>query len=122
MPGSASNLRNAPLSKRIHELTDNFVFERVLLPRALHLQHQTFPQIPRAHTRWMKALNQGEHILEIFFRDPGVERHLFRSGLQKTVIVDVADDQFRGLAIVSVQKVLIELSHQMLLERLLGRD
>ena len=60
--------------------------------------------------------------LEIFLRDAGVQRHLFRRGLQKSVVVDVADDQLGRLAIIGIERGLVELPHQMLLQRLLRRD
>ena len=43
-------------------------------------------------------------------------------GLEKSVVVDVADDQLGGFAVVRVQHRLVQLSHQMLLERFLGGD
>ncbi len=45
-----------------------------------------------AYARRMKALDEGEHVLEIFLRYSGVERHLFWRRLQKSVVVDVAND------------------------------
>ena len=42
--------------------------------------------------------------------------------MEKTIVVDVADDQLRGLAVVGAQRRLVELTHQMLLERFLRRD
>ena len=63
-----------------------------------------------------------EHRLEIFLRDAGVERHVFRRDLEEAVVVDVADDEFGGLAIVRIEGRLVELTHEVLLQRFLGRD
>jgi hypothetical protein len=89
---------------------------------ALKLNQQAFAQIARADARRIKALDEREHVLEIVLRDAGIERHLFRRRLQKAVVVDVADDQLGGFAIVRVQGGLVELTHQMLLQRFLRRD
>ena len=67
-------------------------------------------------------MDEREHELEIFLRNAGVERHLFRRRLEETVVVDVADDELGRLAIVAAQGGLIELADEMLLERFLGRD
>ena len=63
-----------------------------------------------------------EHRLEILLGDAGIERHVFRRGLEKAVVVDVADDELGGLAIVRIQRGLVELPHEVLLKRFLGRD
>ena len=89
---------------------------------ALQLNEQTLAQIARADAGRIKALDEREHVLEILLRDSGIERHLFRRRLQKAVVVDVADDELRGLAIVGVESRLVELPHQVLLQRLLGGD
>ena len=41
--------------------------------------------------------------LEIFLRDAGIHRHLLRRRLQKSVVVDIADDELGGLAIVRIR-------------------
>ena len=70
----------------------------------------------------MKALNQHEHVFKVFLRYSGIERHFLRRGLQKTVVVDITNDQLGRFAIVGVERVLVQLPHQMLLQRLLSRD
>ena len=44
-----------------------------------------------------------EHRLEILLGDAGIERHLLRRDLEEAVVVDVADDQLRRLAVVRVR-------------------
>lgn len=61
-------------------------------------------------------------MLEVFLRNAGVHRHLLRGGLEKAAVIDVADDYFRGLAVVRAERGLIELPHQVLLQRFLGGD
>src|SRR5205085_9139913 len=41
---------------------------------------------------------------------------------EKTVVVDIADDELRGFSIVGIERGLVELTHQMLLQSFLGRD
>ena len=93
------------LPKILHVLGDDFVFEAVLFAVAFQLNEQAFAQIARAHARRIKALDEREHVLEIFLGDAGIQRHLFRRGLEKTVVVDVADDELGGFAIVRVQRL-----------------
>ena len=52
----------------------------------------------------------------------GIHRHLFRRGLEEAVVVDVADDEFGGLAIVAAERGLVQLADEMLLQGLLGGD
>src|SRR5213595_598115 len=103
-------------------LGDDFVFEAILPPVAFQLNEETLPQIARAHARWIKTPNQGQHSLKILLWDAGIERHLFRRALEKAVVVDVANDQFRGLAVSGIERRLIQLSDQILLQRFLGGD
>ena len=83
------------------------IFEAFLASVAFQLNQKAFAQIARADAGRIKALDEREHELEILLRDSGVHRHLFRRGLEKAVVVDVADDEFGGLAIVAAQRVLI---------------
>ena len=101
---------------------DDLVFEAALSALAFQLNQQTFPQIARADAGRIKALDERKDVLEVFLGNAGVERHLLRRGLKKSVIVDVADDQLRRFAIVAVEHRLVELSHEVLLERFLRRD
>ncbi len=55
-------------------------------------------------------------------RDAGVHRHLFRRGLEESVVVDVADDELGRFAIVTAQGGLVQLPDEVLLERFLGGD
>ena len=103
-------------------LGDDLVFKAVLFPLAFQLDEQTLPQISRAHALRIKSLNQPQHSLEIFLWDAGVERHLFQRALEKAVVVDVANDQFRGLAVRGIERRLIQLPDQILLQRFLGGD
>ena len=59
-------------------------------------------------------------MLEIVLGDAGVERHFLRCRLEKSVVVDIADNEFGRFTIVRIQDLLIELRHQMLLQRLGG--
>ena len=103
-------------------LGNDFVFEAGLSSFALELNEQTFAQISRAHAGRIKALDEREHVLEVLLRDAGVERHFLRCSLKKSVVVDVADDELGRLAIAGIEHVLVELPHEMLLERLLRGD
>ena len=91
-------------------------------PVALQLNEQALAQVARADAGRIKALDEREHELEILLRDAGIHRHLFRRGLEEAVVVDVADDEFGGLAIVAAQRGLIQLPDEMLLQRFLGGD
>ena len=121
-PHAARDLREAPFAEIVHVIGNDPIFEALLPSVALELNEQALAQVARADARRIKALDEREHELEILLGDAGVHRHLFRRGLEKTVVVDVADDQLGGLAIVAAQGGLVELPHQMLLQRLLGRD
>ena len=112
----------SPLAEIRHVLGHDPVLQAASPSVALQLNEQALTQIARAHARRIKALDEREHGLEILLGDARVHRHLFRSGLEKTVVVDVADDQFGDLAIVAAQRGLVELPHQMLLQRFLGGD
>ena len=118
----ARDLGEAPLAQVLHVVLDDFVFEAVSFSFALELNEEAIAQIARADTGWIKALDEQEHRLEIFLGDAGVERHVFGRDLEETVVVDVADDQLGGLAIVGIEGRLIELTHEMLLERFLRCD
>ena len=118
----ARDLGKAPFAQVLHVVLDDFVFEAVSFSFALELDEKTFPQIARADARRIKALDEQQHRLEIFLGDAGVERHFFGGGLEKSIVIDVADDQLRGFAIVGVERRLVELTHEMLLQRFLGGD
>ena len=105
MPMRRAISGNRRLPEILHVLGNDLVFEAVAFAVAFQLNQEAFAQIARAHARWIEALDEREHVLEILLRDAGVHRHLFRSGLEKTVVVDVADDELGGLAIVRVQHV-----------------
>ena len=94
----------------------------VCRPGALQLNEQALAQVARADAGRIKALDEQEHRLEIFLRDAGIERHVLGRDLEKTVVVDVADDELGGLAIVGVERRLVELTHEVLLKRFLRRD
>ena len=98
------------------------MFEAALFSLTLELYEQTVAQIPRAHARRIKTLDERKHLLEIFLRDTGAERHFFRRALEKPVIVDIAYDQFCRFAILGVEHGLVQLRHQILLKRFLHSD
>ncbi len=55
--GAARDFRDAALAQGIHKIVDNAVFQGVLLAGALHLQEQTFAQVPRPDARRFEGLN-----------------------------------------------------------------
>ena len=75
-------------------LVDNLVFETPFLSQTTQLNQQTFPQVAGSHADRMKRLDEVEHFLQLFQRVSGVVRNVFQRSLEKTEIVDVADDQF----------------------------
>src|SRR2546423_9397558 len=89
----ARDLGKTPFPEVRHVVLDNFVFETVAFSFALELDQQALPQIARTDSRRVEALNEQQHRLEVFLGDAGIERHLFRGGLEKTVIVDIANDE-----------------------------
>jgi hypothetical protein len=86
------------------------------------LNEEAFAQIARAHARWIETLDEREHVFEIVAGDASIERHFFRSGLKKPIVVDIADDELSGFAVVRIQHLLIKLRHQVLLQGLGGGD
>src|SRR5439155_8166914 len=119
---SSRNFRKAPLAQIFHVLRDNFVFEAAFFPFTLQLNEQTLAQIARAHASWIEALDERKHLLEILLRNSRVECHFFRRALQKSVVVDVADDHFCRLTIIGTERRLVQLSYQILLKRFLRGD
>ncbi len=98
-------------------------YSRLLLAAfAFELDQKALAQIARTDAGRMKALDEREHVLEIFLRNAGVHRHLLRRGLEEAVVVDVADDQLGRLAILGIESGLVQLADKMLLQGLLGRD
>ena len=61
-------------------------------------------------------------MLKIFLRNAGVKRHLFRRRLEKSIVVDVPNNQLGCLTIDGVEHRLVKLPHQMLLKGLLRGD
>ena len=104
---SSRNFGKAPLAQIFHVLRDNFVFEAAFFPFTLQLNEQTLAQIARAHASWIEALDERKHFLEIFLRNSGTECHFFRRALEKSVVIDVANDQLRCFAIVGIERGLI---------------
>src|SRR4029077_5770372 len=110
------------LAQILHVLGDDFAFEAALFSLTPELNEQAVAQIPRAHARRIKTLDECKHLLEIFLRDAGAKRHFFRCALEKPVIVDVAYDQLCRFAIAGVEHGLVQWRHQMLLKRFLHSD
>src|SRR5438874_11225336 len=77
-------------------------------------------EITRTHPWWVKALDKREHVLEIVLGNSGVKCHFFRRRLEKTIVIDVTDNELGRFAIIRIQDLLIELGHQVLLQRLGG--
>ena len=48
-------------------------------------------------------------MFEIVPGDAGIERHFLRGGLEKPIVVDVANDELSGFAVVRIQHLLIKL-------------
>ena len=86
------------------------------------MNEQALPQIARADAGRIKALDEQQHRLEILLGDAGIERHVLGRDLEESVVVDIANDELGGLAIVGIQGGLVELPHEVLLERLLSGD
>ena len=98
MRRAISGKRRLPRSAMWSEM---ILYSRLFcLAFAFQLDEQTLAQVARADAGRIEALDEREHVLEILLRDAGIQRHLFRRGLEKSVVVDVADDQLGGLAIV----------------------
>ena len=64
-----------------HVFGDDLIFEAISFSRAFQLNEQTLLQISCADARRIKALDQRQHVLKIFLRNPGVQGHFFRGGL-----------------------------------------
>ena len=105
MPMRRAISGNRRLPEILHVVGNDLVFEAVAFAVAFQLNEQAFAQIARADAGRIKALDEREHVLEIVLGDAGIERHFFRRGLEKSVVVDVADDELGGFAIVRVQRV-----------------
>ena len=118
----AGDLGKAPFAEICHVVGDDPYSRLFSFARAFQLDEKALAQVARADARRIKALDEREHELEIFLRDAGIHRHLLRRGLEEAVVVDVADDQFGGLAIVAAERGLVQLADEMLLQGLLGGD
>ena len=70
----------------------------------------------------MKTLYQRQHFLEIFLGGSRIQRHFFRCALEKSVVIDVANDQLSRFAVAGVEGGLIQLSQKILLKSFLHGD
>src|SRR5437016_14502467 len=76
----------------------------------------------RADARRIKSLDQSQHLLEIFLWNTRVQRHFLRRALEKSVIIDIANDELRSFAISGTEQALIQLPDQALVKRFLHRN
>ena len=67
----------------------------------------------------METLHDLQQAGEIVDRHAGVGVHLRRRGLQKTVVIDVADDQLGQANVARLEVHAVELADKMLLQRFL---
>ncbi len=66
----------------------------------------------------MESLHHFQHALQVGDIHAGVLRDLFRRGLEKAVLVDVADDELRDGAVIGRKLAAADLLEKVLLERL----
>src|SRR5947199_8756140 len=76
----------------------------------------------RADARRIKSLDQSQHLLEIFLWNTRVQRHFLRRALEKSVIIDIANDELRSFAISGTEQALVQLPDQVLVKRFLHRN
>ena len=101
---------------------DHRVFERILFPRALELQHQALAQIPRADARRLHRLNLLQNRLGHVHRETLGRREFLDGALQKSVFINVADQHFGNPLLALVEFRSPHLLDQKLLKRLLDRQ
>ena len=116
------NFRETPFAQILHVVGNNLVFEVALFSLALELNQQAFAEIARSHAGRIKTLNERKHRFEIILRNAGVERHFCRRRLQKSIVIDVPNNQLSRFSVVGVKHCLVKLPHEVLLQGFLRGD
>ena len=80
------------------------------------------PRLHRADPGGVEILDYIEDAAQISGGDTRVRTHLFGSGLEEAVVVDVADDQFRQPPVGGAKFRAIDLANEVLLKRFLVGD
>ena len=70
----------------------------------------------------MKGLHDREHTGNVLDVHASVFGNVLRRGLQKPRVIDIADDEFRHLAITCLEIADLDLLEEMLLERFLFHE
>ena len=86
------NFRKASPAQIIHVFRNDLVLQAAFFSLSLELNKQTLAQIARPDSWRIKTLDQCQHFLEIFLGNSRVQRHFFRSALEKPVVINITDD------------------------------
>ena len=119
---TARDLGKTPLAKFVEVFADDLILQGVFLTEPAELNEKAIPQVERADAGRVKALDHFENALQIGHGHAGVGVHFFRRGLEKAVVIDVADHQLGQSLVTGLEFRAVDLADEMLLERFLVGD